>query len=310
MSPPSQLSARWFSDGERTTATAISTTSNNLGSALGFLIGPYIVHWTSMPVLLIIEGAIAIVVCIAILIYFPDRPPSPPSYSTAIETEKKIDNYRVFYEIRQLVVHPSFLLLIFIGGGSAGVFNAWSGMFDQILAPSFNQIEAGWLGFGCTLAGIVGGICTGYLGDSLFRFRFKLLLIALYIISAALFLYFTLALPSAFVPDTSLIPSPKYLNAIAVILGGLFFGAANPLFYELCAEVTFPINEGTSAGGLTLINNIACLILLELANVIPTNWMNAIMATITTVCALGMLAVTEQYKRSMLSVKKPVINQA
>jgi len=143
----------------------------------------------------------------------------------------------------------------------------------------------------------------------LFRFRFKLLLIMLFVISSALFLYFTLALPSAFLPDTSLIPSPKYLKAIAVILGGLFFGAANPLFYELCAEVTFPINEGTSAGGLTLINNVACLVLLELANLIPANWMNAIMVTTTILSALGMLAVTEQYKRSMLSIKKPVINQ-
>jgi hypothetical protein len=51
MCNPSQLSAVWFADDERTIATSIGTLSNMLGSALGFLIAP------CMPVAVAIASA-------------------------------------------------------------------------------------------------------------------------------------------------------------------------------------------------------------------------------------------------------------
>jgi len=79
-------------------------------------------------------------------------------------------------------------------------------------------------------------------------------------------------------------------------------GSSQPLFYELAAEITFPVNEGSSAGILTLIQNIACLILLYIADLIPANWMNSIMAVTTILGALSIFAITEKYIRSKLKV--------
>jgi len=157
------------------------------------------------------------------------------------------------------------------------------------------------LGFGAVVAGNVGGITMGILGDSLLRFKFKISLIIIYIISSVLMIWVTLSLPSPFVSGT-LIPTNKWIAGSVVILSTLILGSSQPLFYELAAEITFPVNEGSSAGILTLIQNLSCLILLYVADFIPANWMNSIVAVTTILSAPAIFAITEKYKRSKLKV--------
>ena len=59
------------------------------------------------------------------------------------------------------------------------------------------------------------------------------------------------------------------LSSFILFLGSFFLGATGPLFYELSVELTYPMSEGTSAGLLTLVNNIACLVFLGAAPFIP-----------------------------------------
>lgn len=48
--------ATWFKENERTTVTAIATLSNVLGNAVGFLYGPYLVKYTNLPTLLVVQA--------------------------------------------------------------------------------------------------------------------------------------------------------------------------------------------------------------------------------------------------------------
>ena len=99
-SVPPALSSLWFPPNERTTATGISTVFNQLGNAGGFLLGPLLIREpeyknetlvTSVALLrsdinrlMQVEASICLILFISVLIYFPARPPLPPSMASTI----------------------------------------------------------------------------------------------------------------------------------------------------------------------------------------------------------------------------------
>jgi len=292
--------ATWFGEKERTTATAIATLSNQLGSAVGFFLAPAIVNASSVPMLLIVEAAEAAFILVWTIIYFPDKPPSPPSASAA-SADQVAASTSTFANFRkegtELLTNRSFLVLAIIAGWQAGMFNAWTGMFDIILSPEgYSDAFSGWLGFASTLAGIVGGIAIGFAGDTIFKGKFKLLLFILLIASVALLTLFTLSFPS-FLSPHALIPNSNVSILISVTLGGLFLGSTNPIFYELAVEMTYPIAEGTSVGIITAVNNIACLVVLFVGPYVKYTWINGGVVLNIVLCTLALLFVRETYKR-------------
>ena len=55
-----------------------------------------------------------------------------------------------------------------------------------------------------------------------------------------------------------------------------FLGATTPLFFELGAEVTYPFNEGISAGLISGMLNLGGLVLLVGLAAIPASWDGAL----------------------------------
>jgi FLVCR family MFS transporter len=185
MSSPSKLSATWFGEQERTIATSIATLSNYFGSSVGFIIGPYIIQSYSLPILLIVEGIGSIIILVCIIIYFPEKPPTPPSPSASFS---ELDNNSFIFELKGLINQKSFILLSIIGGWSSGIYSIWSTMFNQILQPlHYSQIFSGWLGFASSVSGIVGGVILGILSDTILKRKFKIVLIILLSLSSILF---------------------------------------------------------------------------------------------------------------------------
>eukprot|EP01119_Soliformovum_irregulare_P010322 TRINITY_DN2538_c0_g1_i3.p1 TRINITY_DN2538_c0_g1~~TRINITY_DN2538_c0_g1_i3.p1 ORF type:complete len:459 (-),score=116.12 TRINITY_DN2538_c0_g1_i3:32-1408(-) len=301
MATPSKFSATWFGENERTTVTSIATTANSLGGAIGFIYSPYVVKYLSLPWLLIIQGIQCVVVMIWIIAYFPEKPPMPPSASAAqheIQVENPVSKKSGFFrEFLSLCLNPNFVLFAMIGGVSQGAFSAWSGMFDLILGPlGYSPTFAGWIGFASSIAGIIGGILVGILGDTLFKRKFKWVILVLLFLSTVLCLFFTLSLPSFF-STHPLIPNSYWSIVLSIIFAGLFVGSAAPLFLELGAEITFPISEGSSAAVITLVNNLASLLLLIVGPLINRNWINFIAAVCIGASTLATFFVRESYKR-------------
>ena len=84
----------------------------------------------------------------------------------------------------------------------------------------------------------------------------------------------------------------------AVTLAGLFQGLTAPLFYELCAELTYPVTEGMSAGLLVLLLNASSGVLILLNDYLMADSMNVIMAaTFAAVLIVVMVGVREEYRR-------------
>jgi len=137
MAPVSQISSVWFAPHERTRATTIAVLSNNFGSAIGFLISPYLVDEPDhVPRLLYLHFGLAFAACVFTLISFPARPPSPPSAAAellstnAIGTEREHSRRTFLRDIKTCFTNPAFVLLSTAGGLIYGMFGAWTGLYD------------------------------------------------------------------------------------------------------------------------------------------------------------------------------------
>jgi len=164
-----------------------------------------------------------------------------------------------------VLTNVNFLTIAFGFGTLNGVFNVWSGSFDEILkplGPEYDQATCGWLGFGSTMAMIVGGILTGFVIDHppWNRCFASLLRVG----SAATFgmmALFTVAMPTCF-SKSPLLHLPFWAIAGLIVSSGLTLGMCTPIAFEAAAEMTFPTPESTSANVIVLILNVASFIYL------------------------------------------------
>ena len=240
----------------------------------------------------------------------PERQPSPSPASQQQQRQQAppADNQLAAPTARDflrsvgvIAAHPSLLAIVVADGLSGGVQSAWSTVLQQSLAQvGFTNDQVGWLGFTQVFMGCFGGLCSGAIADRFLRRRLKWLLVASYACSFFFFAWLTMQFSAAGHP--AVLPGTFATAFTAVCLSGIFQGACDPLSYELAAELTYPVPEGTSAGVLTLIYNAACLVVLLIlgydAHVNVAQWANLLMAATMLLCALLTSAVRERYRRS------------
>ena len=178
------LSATWFPPHERMTATAIATLASYLGSAFSYVVGPNLVpdvdydnltHYhagqsididklrnnttpeqmkfllTRINDYLLVEAVLVGVLFFAVIIYFPAKPPVPPSLSSAAGRLDFVSGAKTLFKNR------SFWLLLLIFSLSNGVNWGWSSVQNLIFSGvGIDQKTAGWLGFGANVASLLG----------------------------------------------------------------------------------------------------------------------------------------------------------
>ena len=136
-------------------------------------------------------------------------------------------------------LHPhmhALHLLSFQGVGS-GISAGWGGLLTQILTtPRYTSKFTGLAGFFSSVGQIFSSVLIGVVSDTWFTRRLKILLVVMYVWTALATLVFTLALPTPFFSSAPL-PGSEGLIMATIVLMGVFQGAADPLVYEMCAEV-------------------------------------------------------------------------
>lgn len=176
---PALVSATWFPVNERTTATAIGTLAGYFGMALTFTVGPAMVpnkirsnhqnesHSSALKSSKLVheldhkiaiyscfELALCTAVLLCALLYFPSRPPLPPSRSS-----ERPATLSTRASLVVLVKDAQFWFLITLCGLCWGVYYGWMSMLAVVLADfSVDSVTAGWLGCGAILAGVLPGI--------------------------------------------------------------------------------------------------------------------------------------------------------
>ncbi|KAL3831879.1 hypothetical protein ACJMK2_023576 [Sinanodonta woodiana] len=324
MGGPPVVSAEWFPPHQRTTSTAISVVISTLGIATSFLLGPYLVpdrknsnqthsNYSSsqlnfskessylinlsdgskaiqdtrddIMLYMYIAFGVSVFVFLLILIYFPNKPPLPPSVSASVE---RLDFSSGF---KRLIRNVTFWQISLVYGVSLGVYGCWSGVLDvNLKSHNISETEAGFLGFYGVIAGF-SALFVGRLAD-IFSRHMKKYLITLYILAGISFAVFTLALYGT-------IPFSTAIMYTTLILVGLLLSASTPLFYETCCEATYPVAEGITNFALTLMNNIGGLVflLIQMIPNIGTMWENWCLLGSIVFCLPVLFFLRDNYNR-------------
>lgn len=142
----------------------------------------------------------------------------------------------------------------------------WQSVLQSILNPAgISSSEVGTLGFINGLATNIAAVGAGAISDRCCMRRLKSgVLVGL----AGLFtsvVWMTLSLPF-FLASEIILPRSDFTLFTGLACIGVFFGATSPLYYELTAELVYPVPEGVSLGVLILVQNIAGLSVIILSS--------------------------------------------
>eukprot|EP01116_Phalansterium_solitarium_P014697 TRINITY_DN3248_c0_g1_i1.p1 TRINITY_DN3248_c0_g1~~TRINITY_DN3248_c0_g1_i1.p1 ORF type:complete len:466 (-),score=141.36 TRINITY_DN3248_c0_g1_i1:149-1501(-) len=250
---PAQLSQLWFPTNERATSTAITTLFNSFGSSIGFIAFPLQVgDGSGMMHMMYTWAALAGASLIAMCIYFPDAPPSPPSRSAAATKTLPF-----LVTLRQLFGCRDFWLLALACGIPNGFNGGMQTLISVVLtAAPWNYTDevsfsaaasvlqsAAWLGMIASLIGVAAGFAIGPIADRMQRW-WKAILIGLLTITAVSSLFFALIV-------FRIIPSGQpWMIFITYIPLCPALQAPMPPFIEFAADVAYPVQAGTTDGGI------------------------------------------------------------
>ncbi|KAK7073107.1 Solute carrier 49 member 4 [Halocaridina rubra] len=252
MAAPPMIAAEWFPPKERTTATAISQIFNQLGNA-GSYLEPLIVRSpadgtpseirSDIKVLMYIGAGIAVALLVTVYLYYPSKPPTPPSVSSSMERLEFRDS------IKKLLRNRDVILLTLSYGISVGVPSAWFAVLNYSLkAIDIHQDDAMWIGLVAVFSGAAVGLLVGRFTDLIYGYV-RISVIVLMIGALSCFFWFYLLTNSS-------IPVVKWQVYFSIV-GGLSCNyATSPLFFELAVESAYPAPEILVGGLLTGMNNL------------------------------------------------------
>ena len=311
MGSVTKLSCVWFAEEERTTATALATTANGLGTTIGFL-NP---QWLTVPEIFWLSLVLAVVCIVCGCIYLPAGPPEPPSAAAAAATAAAAaaadgdgnrdgdgdgdgDGSTYLRTIKVATMDRSFVLLVVAAAVLSGVNSGWTGLLQLILAPAnINQSKIGLIGMGNAAAGNIAAVCAGGIMDRYLKRRLKFGIIIGLIGCLLSTCWFSIQLP-CFLWNDGIVARSEFTLVLALTLAGFFQGATTPLFYELAAELIYPVKEGMSAGILVLLLNLSAAIVICVQNVLSSGSMNMIATcSVFSVLVLVVFFVREIYTR-------------
>jgi MFS family permease len=233
------MAAKWFPLEERATAVGIAALSQFVGIMLGMVATPFLTIKYGIPGMLRVYAVVSVILSIAFLIFFKEKPPTPPS-------ETEYERTAAFEGLKHILKQRDMILLItafFIG---LGIFNAITTWIEQMIAPrGFTIIQAGTLGAVLMAGGIVGCLVIPPLSDKLRKRKMFIFLCVLITLPGLIGLTFL---------------TSYALLLISGFVLGFFFMGGGPVIYQYGAEISYPAPEATSQGLLVMAGQIAGII--------------------------------------------------
>ncbi|KAG7501824.1 Disrupted in renal carcinoma 2 [Solea senegalensis] len=314
MSAGPYLSTTWFAPDQRATATAVASLFCYLGGSASFIVGPMVVPAPNdslaaptnsatvsdnfirdrIQLVMYAElGAIAVLFA-AVLVYFPSRPPMPPSVAAASQ--------RLSYRssICRLLSNFRFLMIALAYAVPTGVIAGWAGVLDMVLTPAkVSQVDAGWIGFWSTVGGCVFGVAMARFADSI-RGMLKLILVLMLAGASLSSTWFTLTCLNRYTH----LPSTAAILYTSCILVGIFINSSVPIFFELFIETVYPVPEGITCGVVTFLGNLVTGLLLFFLTFYSSelSWLNWCLTGSCLFSLVLILFFRESYDRLYLDV--------
>ncbi|XP_065178296.1 solute carrier family 49 member 4 homolog [Sycon ciliatum] len=201
------------------------------------------------------EAIVAGTLLILVVLYFPSKPPLPPSLSSSGSRLEFVAG------LKRLLTKKVFWVITLIYGLTSGIYSGWSAVLNLILAHfGISQSHAGWIGFFSTVAGAVGGMLVAGIADR-FGGKLRQILIVLFMASTVFFSWFAVTgIDKVSIFESDMLKKVSFY--MSSIIGGFFINSTIPLFFEMAVEAAFPISEGIAAVIIMLSNNIFSIVLL------------------------------------------------
>jgi MFS transporter, FLVCR family, disrupted in renal carcinoma protein 2 len=314
----SGLSAQWFEAHERTRATAAAVLSNNVGNAVCYLLVPALTSGLGYAYVTGYELIMALLVCFLAWAKFPSarHVRNVRLEVEAINREQGItdedgnsiagsashhsdtsEDIPLLPQLKALVSHPSAILLLVIYSWSSVGYVAWTSLFDAMLGDFYSSQFVGTISFAGTVAYVVGGLLSSYLTDLYFYRHMKHVIFTCMAANTLSCLMFIASIPDK--EGHILWDFGSLWIIVVAALCGLFNGAAAPIFYELVAEISYPVDEGVSGNIMSMCENLGALVIYQLvARLFPAQTMNyAFTAGMAITIALS-ACVVQKYNRS------------
>lgn len=285
MSAVTRLSSVWFAEKERVTATAIAQMSNGVGTTIGFVLGPLLVKESAdVPRLMWLGLVVSTFTTVCVCVHFPSEPSKAPSVAAmrsrenfeACRGELETDAiiligereepvgalYEIVASMRHSMKYPSYVVLVLSAGALSGAQSAWQGVLQSTLNPAgYDDGEVGWMGFANGATQALSSILAGYLIDRVFVRRMKIGILVGIVAILVTSVLFMLSTP-CFVYDDPPLPTTFGALLCLMLLNGFANGVTSPLFYELAAELIYPLKEGVSGGTIVFVLNfVSCLVI-------------------------------------------------
>eukprot|EP00049_Salpingoeca_infusionum_P006786 m.111332 g.111332 ORF g.111332 m.111332 type:complete len:480 (+) comp13443_c0_seq1:1288-2727(+) len=229
---PTLFAATWFAPDQRAEANTIASVANPLGIAIGSLVSGLMVNTGSdIRWMLLANAAPAVAFALLALVFFKDKPPTPPSHSAEMQHDSFKDGFK------KLMKNGNYWLLLFGFGIGIALISSISSLLNQLTAINgYTSDQAGYFSLGMVGTGLVGAGISGAILDK--TKAFMTLFKTSFVGALGGVLMFT------FVNKPNRLAELIVANCII----GFFAFAALPVGMELCAECTFPVSEGLSAG--------------------------------------------------------------
>ncbi|TXT61521.1 MAG: Sugar phosphate permease [Promethearchaeota archaeon] len=235
-----KLSANWFPESERTTATGLSLISQFIGIALGLFITPMLLVGTDLSIMLLTYGVLSLVSGILFVVFVKAEPPTPPSKRATVEKVFMFDG------IKKIFTNKYFLILVVLFFVGLGAFNMITTYIELILAPrGYNALDAGLIGAIMLLGGIIGCVVMSALSDK-YKKRKILILTSVSVTTVSLAIL-------SFTADELLLYMFGFLLGFGIL-------SAGPVALEYAVEITAPVPEATSNGALMMVGQIGGII--------------------------------------------------
>eukprot|EP00759_Apiculatamorpha_spiralis_P041865 PhF_6_TR40254/c0_g1_i7/m.59942/K08220/FLVCR, SLC49A1_2; MFS transporter, FLVCR family, feline leukemia virus subgroup C receptor-related protein len=234
---PPLLAAVWFSEKERSLATAVAALANNFGASIGFFMPPLIVSedGSGFVTLYAVIFGMCVVPLIGIVLFVPEKPPTPPSVTSSNIGHSEHSTHK---DLLTMLTRPYYWCVLVSTAFMVGTLYGSATLLPQhFYTWNGSSSDTGWCGFGNLIAGIVASIFIGMYVD---KYRsYKNPAIVLSAITAAFLVAIIL---TCFAADSTSTSSSWILMILFVGLGLAQTGVI-PVVVEFAVELTYPLDE-------------------------------------------------------------------
>ncbi|EAR83953.1 MFS transporter (macronuclear) [Tetrahymena thermophila SB210] len=238
LNAPTQIAAVWFKPQQRQMATAILSLVNVIGVGIGFLFPSFIVSPTysdsttnEIYDLMLIQAILITACCIPTVIFFREKPPTPPSHSASVEKSKFSESMSI------LIRDKNFIFLYIYFGCILGNFNSIATLINFFLEQfSYSSDDTSYFGAVFIISGLIGSAILSIVVEK--YQKYKLVII---ISTVTSILSYSLAMGVLSIENFS-------LQLVSFFLYGFFATPLIPLSLEFACEITYPISETIGSG--------------------------------------------------------------